>query len=116
VRKRIRGKGILQGSLISPLLFLIYTSSLYKKIKKADVHVIGLVDDITIYIGSRDVDKNTEKLKNVLQVCHDWAQECHTEFDYGDKLGLRTSTNPNVVDQARSGKRIQGGLFCQLLS
>jgi hypothetical protein len=24
----------------------------------------------------------------VLQICHEWAQECHTEFDYGDKLGF----------------------------
>ena len=24
----------------------------------------------------------------MLQICHKWAQECHTEFDYGDKLGF----------------------------
>jgi hypothetical protein len=80
--------GIPQGSPISPLMFLIYTSSQYKRIKEADLHVIGFIDDITIYPGRRDVDKKTEKLKNVLQVCHDWAQECHTEFDNGDKLGF----------------------------
>jgi hypothetical protein len=53
--------GIPQGSPISPLLFLIYTTSLYKRIEESDVHVIGFVNDITIYTGSRDVKKT---LKN----------------------------------------------------
>jgi retron-type reverse transcriptase len=53
--------GIPQGSPISPLLFQIYISSLYKKIKEADLHVLGFVDDINIYTGSRDVEKT---LKN----------------------------------------------------
>jgi hypothetical protein len=47
-----------------------------------------------LYTGCSDVDKNTQKLKNVLQVCHGWAQECHTEFDYGDKLGFMHINNP----------------------
>jgi hypothetical protein len=94
-----------QGSPVSPLLFLSYTSLLYKRIKKADVHVIGFVDDITIYTGSRDVDKNTEKLKNVLQVCHDWAQECHTEFDCGDKLGLMHINNLKRGRQSKKQKK-----------
>jgi hypothetical protein len=51
---------------------------MYKRIKEAGVHVIGFFDDIT-YTGSRDVDKNTEKLKTLS--LHDWAQECNTEFD-----------------------------------
>ena len=80
--------GIPQGSPISPLLFLIYTSSLYSEIRKAGAHVVGFIDDITIFTGGRDIDKNTATLSNVLQICHEWAQKCHTEFDYGDKLGF----------------------------
>ena len=80
--------GIPQGSPISPLLFLIYTGSLYRKIKETGAHVVGFIDDITIYKGGRDIDKNTATLSRVLQICHEWAQECHTEFDYGDKLGF----------------------------
>ena len=80
--------GIPQGSPISPLLFLIYTSPLYEKIREADAYAIGFIDDITIYVGGRNVDRNTEKLSTVLQICHNWASEYHTEFDYGDKLGF----------------------------
>ena len=86
--------GIPQGSPISPLLFLIYTSSLYRKIREAGAHVVGFIDDITIYKGGKDIDKNTATLGRVLHICHEWAQECHTEFDYGDKLGfLHTHTS-----------------------
>ena len=80
--------GIPLDSPISPLLFLIYTSSLYCKIKEAGAHVVGFIDDITIYKGGKDIDKNTATLIKMLQICHEWAQECHTEFDYGDKLGF----------------------------
>ena len=51
--------GIPLDSPISPLLFLIYTSSLYRKIKEAGAHVVGFIDDITIYKGGKDIDKNT---------------------------------------------------------
>jgi hypothetical protein len=60
-----------QRSSISPLLFLIYTSSLYNKIREAGAHVVGFIDDITVYKGGRDIDKNTETLSKVLQICHE---------------------------------------------
>jgi hypothetical protein len=101
---------ILQGLPISPLLFLVYTSLQYKKFKKADVHVIGFFDDITIYTGSRDVDKNTEKLKNVLHVItrlKNVRSSSTTEIIWD----LSTSTNPSMVDQAKSGKKSKGAYF-----
>jgi hypothetical protein len=58
------------------------------KIREAGAHVVGFIDDITIYKSGMDIDKNTATLSRVLQICHEWAQECHTEFDYGDKLGF----------------------------
>ena len=78
--------GILQGSPIFPLLFLIYTSSLCRKIKEAGAHVVGFIDDITIYKGGKDVDENTTTLIRVSQICHEWAQEFHTKFEYDDNL------------------------------
>ncbi len=51
--------GILQGLSITPLLFLVYTSSLFCKIREIGAHFVGLINDITSYKGSRDIDKST---------------------------------------------------------
>ena len=80
--------GILQGLPVSPLLILIYISSLYRKIRGIGAYVVGFIDDITIYKGSRDIDNNIATLSRVLQICHEWAQWFRTEFGYGDKLGF----------------------------
>ena len=46
---------------ISPLLILIYTSSLHTNISECGAHVMWFIDDITIYKSSRDIDKNNTK-------------------------------------------------------
>lgn len=63
-----------------------FTQVLHKIILEADAHFVDFIDDITIYKGSGNINRNTKTLSKVLQICHEWAQECHTEFDYGDKL------------------------------
>lgn len=82
--------GIPQGSPISPLLFLIYTSTLYEVIKKEDpsAEVLGFIDDITIYVKGKAPNANRQRLQNILLSCHNWASSRHTAFDYGDKLGF----------------------------
>jgi hypothetical protein len=68
---RYVNSGIPQGSPISLFLFLIYTSSLYNKIREAGAHVVGFIDDITIYKGGKDINKNTATLSKALQICHE---------------------------------------------
>lgn len=67
-------------------LILIYTSSLYKRVRVAACILMSLLTALVPTVAGGDVYKLTEKSKNVLQLL--WAQECHTEFDYGDKLGF----------------------------
>jgi hypothetical protein len=57
-------------------------------IREAGAHVVGFIDNITINKDGRYINKNTATLSKMLQICHEWAQECHIEFDYGDKLGF----------------------------
>lgn len=67
---------------------MIYKSSLYNKVRETGAHVVGIINDITIDKGDRNIDKKTAPLNKVLEVSYDWTQERHTEFGYDDKLGL----------------------------
>lgn len=53
--------GVPQRLPSSPLLFLIYTTSLYRKIRKTCAKVAGFIDDIAIYVTS-EPEKNAEKV------------------------------------------------------
>lgn len=56
--------GIIQDLSITPLLVLVYMSSLFCKIREIGAHFVGLINDITSYKGSRDIDKSTAKLSS----------------------------------------------------
>lgn len=77
-----------QGSPVLPFLFLIHTSSLFNNIRETGAHIAAFIDDITIYKSGRDIDKGITMLSKLLQICHEWYQDCHTEFDHSNKLGF----------------------------
>jgi hypothetical protein len=58
--------GILQGSPISPVLFLIYVRYLFPKIraKFGNLHTFSYIDNVTLYIKGKNIGKNA---KNAVQ-------------------------------------------------
>lgn len=90
-----------QCSPISLLLLLVYTGSLYNKIRKNGIYGIEFIVGTTIYKDGRDIDTSTAILSKVPQICQAW----HSEFGYGDKLKFLHAHNPNVEGQ----KRVQEG-------
>lgn len=101
IEPRRIGLDIPQGSPISLLLLLVYTGSLYNKIRKNDNYGIGFIDGTTIYKSGRDIDMSTEILSKVPQICQAW----HSGFGYDDKLEFLHAHNPNVEGQKRGSKK-----------
>lgn len=64
--KRIISHGLPQGSVLSPLLFNIYTTSTHTQ-KPEDLTVIQYADDYAIYVTDRTYDKCLRKLENYFQ-------------------------------------------------
>jgi hypothetical protein len=79
--------GIPQGSPISPLLFLLYTTPLYKIIEDQGFETAGYIDDITIYCHGKPAE-NANRLSQILKECEKWTKDHHTAIDMGDKLGF----------------------------
>jgi len=55
---------ISQGSSISPILFLIYISQLFKSNTKLAARLINYFDNIIIIVSSRNIYKNCYLLQN----------------------------------------------------
>lgn len=72
---------------VSPLLFMLHTTPLYSTIKAAGGHVVGFIDDVTVYVHG-EAGPNLRKLSWILTLIHCWADHHHMEIDYGDKLGI----------------------------
>lgn len=63
--------GIPQGSLISPILFLLFNAplirALYLRTGAAETEVSGLVDDAATLVGSESYHVNVKTLEKVME-------------------------------------------------
>ena len=84
-KKKSVDTGVPQGSPVSPLLFLLYTTPLYELIKEQGASVSGFVDDITVYVAGERTE-NSSKLSSILKSCCEWVKSKSTEIDLGPKL------------------------------
>ncbi len=74
---------ILQESFISLILFLIYIRHLFLKIRVRieNLQSFSYIDDITLYIEEKSIDKNVKKLKKTTKIAFTWANENAVQFD-----------------------------------
>jgi hypothetical protein len=81
-KKRLIQTEILQDSLISSILFLIYIRFLFAKLKiDVNIAIASFVNDIMIYTSSKKIEINCERLCQAISKAFDWASENVVNFD-----------------------------------
>ena len=73
--------GIPQGSPVSPILFLIYISQLFKNNSKLAVRLISYIDDIAIVVSSKTIHENCYMLQNAAKTLIDWGKSHNILFN-----------------------------------
>ena len=80
--------GVPQGSLLGPLLFLIYVNDVQSSID-SDCKVLIYADDTAILFSHRDPGVISQKLSRMLESCHEWLTD--------NKLSLHLGKTESIL-------------------
>jgi len=73
-RRRLFAQGLPQGSVLSPLLFVVYIDDLLHRIP-GDVHVSAFADDLAVWCSNKSVRTCSERLQRACDVVVSWCDE-----------------------------------------
>ena len=94
--------GVLQGSVLGPLLFLIHISDINYEIAVSTVSCFA--DDTRIPLGIKD-EEDTQMLQNDLHKLYKWADANNMKFNahkfellrYGKEQEIKSETNLQII-------------------
>ncbi|KAI0997398.1 hypothetical protein K3495_g10785 [Podosphaera aphanis] len=72
--------GIPQGSPLSPILFLIFASTLLPLLRAPNSSTVGFVDDTNILTWSDTTERNCRTLEKLHKMCEEWADKHGVRF------------------------------------
>jgi hypothetical protein len=63
--------GVLQGSPLSLVLFILYIASLYEALRKDHplVSIVGFADDTNLLVFGKNAKANTQQLEKAWKTC-----------------------------------------------
>lgn len=76
---RSKDSGLVQGGILSPILFTIFTIEIGTLIRKY-ARIIQYADDFAIYSAHKNIDVCKEKLQNALREVQTWTQSTGMEI------------------------------------
>ena len=81
-KSRWVGAGVLQGSLLSPILFLFYNTELLDLCCNPTARTLaaGFIDDVNILVYSLTIEGNCRQLEKIYKKCLDWARRFGLKF------------------------------------
>ncbi len=96
--------GVPQGSPLSPILFLLYITTLYSALEATELRVVGFSDDTNLLAVSPNPAMNVKRLEQAWEVCQEWARRNGMEFA-PEKSELMHFTRANAPGEAASSPR-----------
>ena len=105
-------QGILQGSILRPLLFNLFLCDLFLFVEEADI--MSYADDNTPYVCSENIDVTLEKLEEVGKVLFEWfsnnflkanADKCHLILSTDEPFSINVD---NGVIKNSNNKKLLG--------
>lgn len=97
--------GIPQGSLASPILFLLYLRPLFNALNNAhpNVWTLSYIDDVTYVVQGRTRVDNARALKTVAKTVFDWADNNAVTFDITktEMLHFHKARQDNITNKGK---------------
>ena len=81
--------GVPQGSILGPLLFIIYINDMPRCLKHS--HPILFTDDTTVYLIGKNITELYEMMNNELETLNEWFKTNETPTNLGPSIRRKAS-------------------------